>query len=168
MKPSLPSRVVGDAAWGDAPPAPLDDPALYEGLWSRRVIGYLADAAILIVAGLCLWTVNLLTLGLLSPIVLPLSVLLPIAYHGLFIGYRAATPGMALMDIEIRSWTGRRPDYPQAVLATVLFYVSVVSTGWLILLVSLFNERRRTLHDYASGTLAVRRSRVAPAEANSA
>jgi uncharacterized RDD family membrane protein YckC len=41
---------------------------------------------------------------------------------------------------------------------TVAFYVSVGVTGWLILLVALFNGRGRTLHDYLCGTVTIRPS----------
>jgi uncharacterized RDD family membrane protein YckC len=65
------------------------------------------------------------------------------------------------MDVEIRSWTGRRPDYVQAFLMTALFYATVLPTGFLVLAVALFNDRQRTLHDYLVGTLGVRRGRLA-------
>jgi uncharacterized RDD family membrane protein YckC len=39
-----------------------------------------------------------------------------------------------------------------------------LSTGFLVLVVALFNDRQRTLHDYLAGTLGVRRSRLAGAE----
>ena len=63
---------------------------------------------------------------------------------------------MQFMDVEIRSWTGRRPDYLQAFIMTALFYATVFPSGFLVLIVVLFNDRRRTLHDFLAGTLAVR------------
>ncbi|MEE8534923.1 MAG: RDD family protein, partial [Kiloniellales bacterium] len=80
-------------------------------------------------------------------------------YHSYFVGHDGATPGMRLLDVEIRVWTGRRPDYVQAFLVALLFYATVLPTSWLVLVVALFNERNRTLHDLLTGTLAVRRSR---------
>ena len=73
----------------------------------------------------------------------------------------AATPGQRLFDLEVRSWTGGRLEYSQAFLNTVLFYTSVLLTAWLILAVTLFNDRRRALHDFLAGTLVVRRARLA-------
>ena len=65
---------------------------------------------------------------------------------------------MAALDVEVRSWNGRRPDLLQAFIQTAVFYLTVAVTSWLILLVALFTNRNRTLHDYLAGTLAVRGS----------
>jgi uncharacterized RDD family membrane protein YckC len=64
---------------------------------------------------------------------------------------------MSLFGLEVRSWTGQRPTVWQAVLMAVLFYATIGPTGGLVLLVALFNGRRRTLHDLLSGTVVVRR-----------
>jgi uncharacterized RDD family membrane protein YckC len=152
--------VIG-AAWQDGPPARLDDPDLYDGLALRRAAGYLVDALLLLALIAGLWLLVILSLGLLWPLKVLVTPLLPVAYHTYFVGRSGATPGMQLMDVEIRSWTGRRPDYVQAFLMTVLFYVSVLPTGFLVLVVALFNDRQRTLHDFLAGTLGIRRSRLA-------
>jgi uncharacterized RDD family membrane protein YckC len=44
----------------------------------------------------------------------------------------------------------------QAFLQTVLFYVTAPPTGGLILVVALFNQHRRTVHDYLAGTVTLR------------
>ncbi len=155
----LPSTVVRDAAWLDEPPDPLDDPQLYDGLIGRRILGYLIDVAVLMMLAGGLWLLNMLTLFLLSPVILPLLGLLPLAYHSFFVGRNGATPGMNFLDLEVRSWTGGPPDYIQAIILTVLFYLSL--TLWPVLIFALFNERRRMLHDYLAGTITVRRSRLA-------
>ncbi len=159
----LPALAVGDAAWRDAPPDPLDDPDLYDGLIWRRMVAYLVDAlAILAIMGglfLVLTIVTVLSFGLLFPLKIVVLALVPLAYHSYFVGHDGATPGMRLFDVEIRVWTGRRPDYVQAFLVALLFYATVLPTSWLVLVVALFNERNRTLHDLLTGTLAVRRSR---------
>lgn len=166
---NLPSLTLTDAAWRDAPPDPLDRPELYDGLVWRRTIGYLVDVALIAVLLLCAWMVvglaGVLTFGLLAPLGVAVLALLPVAYHSLSIGWHGATPGMALFDLEVRSWTGHSPDLAQAFLVTVLFFMSVALSAWLILAVALFNERRRTVHDYLAGTVLVRRSRLIPAEA---
>jgi uncharacterized RDD family membrane protein YckC len=56
----------------------------------------------------------------------------------------------------VRSWTGGRPSYLQAFVQTAIFYVTVGATASLVLLFVLFSERRRTLHDFLAGTVAVR------------
>ena len=44
---------------------------------------------------------------------------------------------------------------------TVMFYLSLAITWLLVLVVPLFNERKRTLHDLISGVVVVRHSRLA-------
>ena len=44
---------------------------------------------------------------------------------------------------------------------TAVFYVTVPLTSGLILLVALFTEKNRTLHDLLSGTIVVRASAIA-------
>lgn len=156
----LPSTNTVDAAWRDAPPGRLDDPELYDGLAWRRAVGYLFDVVVLLVMVAGLWLLVILSLGLLWPVKLLVTPLLPVAYHTYFVGRDGATPGMRLMDVEIRGFTGRRPDYVQAFLMAALFYATVLATGFLVLVVALFNDRQRTLHDFLAGTLGVRRSRL--------
>lgn len=164
---NLPSLRRADGAWEDAPPDPLDRPELYDGLPWRRVPSYLVDLAVLALAYAGAWAIvgllGALSFGLLTPLGVVVLALLPVAYHSGCLGRWAATPGMMLFDLEARSWTGEPPSYAQAFLATVLFYASVAATMWLVLAVALFNDRRRTLHDYLAGTVVVRRTRLAAA-----
>ena len=163
---NLPGLSPGDTDWSDTPPDPFDWPELYDGLIWRRAIGYLVDIGLITALSLCAWMVlgviGVLTFGLLAPLGIIAIAVLPAAYHTLFIALRGATPGMALFDVEVRSWIGARPDILQAFLLTVLFYLSVALTAWLILAVALFNDRQRTAHDYLAGTVALRRSRLGP------
>lgn len=162
FRSQLPALGLGAAAWGEAPPDPLAAPALYQGLIWRRALGYLVDVVLIAALSVGLWfvagVVGILSFGLLTPLGILALAILPVAYHTYFLGQAGATPGMALFDVEIRSWTGRRPDYTQAFLATVLFYITVSLTAWLVLAVTLFNDRRRAVHDVLAGTLAVRRA----------
>jgi uncharacterized RDD family membrane protein YckC len=63
---------------------------------------------------------------------------------------------MRLFDLEVRTWTGDVPDAWQGFLMAALFYATLAITCSLILLVVLFNDRRRTIHDYLSGVVVVR------------
>lgn len=142
---------------------PFGDPARFEGLLWRRAFGYVVDLAVL--AGLlviyyfALLTLSVATLGLLTPVLVLIGSLIPTAYHTLTIGgLRSATLGMRLTGIEVRIWNGGKPGYLQALLHTVVFYVTVSFTGGLILLWPLFSNRRRCLHDLLCGTLVVRRA----------
>lgn len=161
----LPSLSAGDAVWSDIPPDPLDEPDLYDGLLLRRAVAYGLDVIVIAVILTGLWlllsVLTIISFGLLGPVQVVIMVLTPLAYHTLFVGHGGATPGMRIMDVEIRDWRGGRPSLFQAFLAAVLFYGTIIPTSWLILLFALFNDMRRTLHDLLSGTVAVRHSRLA-------
>ena len=142
-------------------PDPISWPALFEGVLWRRVIAYGIDvfciAVICAFAWLAFLVLTVLTLGLLAPILWFLFGLIPIAYHTLLLGGpRSATLGMRWLDLELRAIDGERPSLLQALVQTVLFYVTVAATGSLILLFALINRRKRTLHDVLSGTIVVR------------
>ena len=157
---SFPSQTFSHA-WAGDPPEPFAAPEYYRGVLSRRVLAYCLD--LLVIAGLMallwfvFWGLVIATLGMLFPIWVAWG-LIPAAYHTLLIGGpRSATLGMRACGIEVRSWTGDRPDHLQALVQTVLFYVSTAATCSLILLVALFERRRRTVHDMVAGTLVIRR-----------
>jgi uncharacterized RDD family membrane protein YckC len=142
-------------------PDPDAVPAIYEAILPRRVMAYLIDlvciGAIAAGIGIVFAVLWLLSFGLLGPLLWFLFGLVPLAYHTLQLaGRHSATVGMRLCDLELRSLTGERPGFFQALAQTALFYITVGATGSLILLVALFNRRRRTLHDWLSGTLMVR------------
>ena len=165
----LPSLRLGPgtrshAAWDQAPPDPLTEPDLYDGVLPRRVIAYVLDLALIlglwVALTMAFGVAGILTFGALTPLGLVVLAVLPVGYHTIFIGRNGATPGMRVFDLEVRSWTGRPPDYSQAFLTTVLFYASASMTAWLVLLVPLFTDRNRTLHDILAGTIVLRRTRL--------
>ena len=152
--------------WTGAPPGPLAHPDLYDGLLWRRSVAYLCDVVtigLLLVAGwFSLILLGLMSFGLLLPLVPLLVALIPVAYHALQVGGRHhATLGMRLFGLEVKTWTGGQPDVWQGFLMAALFYATLAFTCSLILLVSLFNDRRRTLHDYLAGVVVVRRAQGA-------
>jgi uncharacterized RDD family membrane protein YckC len=142
-------------------PDPAAFPEIYEGVLWRRVMAYVVDLFCIGLLAIGVWVVFavlwLLSFGLLGPLLWFLFGLLPLAYHTLLLsGRRSATLGMRCFDLELRSVTGHRPTFLQALVQTALFYVTVAMTCSLILLVALFNRRRRTLHDMLAGTVMVR------------
>lgn len=159
----LGQRARDHAAWDQVPPDRFAEPNLYDGVLSRRVTAYILDLILIfglwLALSLVFGVVGILTFGALTPLGLVVLAILPVAYHTVFIGRNGATPGMGVFDLEVRSWTGRRPDYSQAFLTTVLFYASISLTVWLVLLVPLFTDRNRTLHDILAGTIVLRRAR---------
>ena len=177
-KPALPSKREQprrgggpDAVWPEGPQAPrrgdlLSDPALFDGVMARRVVAYILDGfaigALALVAWMLLAGLSVLTFGLTWPLMAILAVL-PLLYHSLTIAAMGATPGMCILDVEVRLLNGMRPDLPHAVLLTILFYATVSLTSGLVLLVALFNRRSRCLHDMLTGVVTVRRSVLHPA-----
>lgn len=126
------------------------DPARLRGLLWRRVFAYSVDVLII---SFVTWLVVLIAAPF-WPVVLAL---IPLCYHSLLIGGpRSATFGQRLFSIEVRRLDGGRPTLLQAVVQTVLFYVTVTMLTPLVLVVTLFNRRRRALHDVLAGTLTLR------------
>lgn len=146
--------------WAQTPPPFSAAPGLYAGVVPRRCFAYVTDVILIAMIGICLGFVltimGLLTFGLLSPLAAIILALWPLTYHSGFLAAHGATPGMRLFGLTMRSWEGGRLSLLQAVVVTILFYVSVGLTAWLILLVALFNDRGRTLHDILANTLVVR------------
>ncbi|MBV8936245.1 MAG: RDD family protein [Alphaproteobacteria bacterium] len=154
-----------------AMPDPAALPEAYEGVLWRRTLAYFVDLCVIgVLAAFCwvgfavLW---LLSFGLLAPVLWFLFGLIPLAYHTLLLsGPWSATIGMRLFDVELRSITGERPGFLQALIQTALFYLTVGATCSLILLLVLFNRHKRTLHDMLAGTVIVRRFRLRRAAAH--
>ena len=151
---------VQEVAWSGEPPEPFASPEYYRGILVRRMLAYWVDllciGLLIVLAWIVFWMLAIASLGLLSPLLLILG-LIPVLYHTLTIGGpSSATPGMRLTGVEVRNWTGERPSYLQALVQTILFYVTVYPTWSLVLLIALFDRRRRTLHDMLAGTLVTR------------
>lgn len=165
----IPTLGFGTSSWHDAGPDPAVHPAAYRNIVGRRFLAWLVDAVILLVlvggAFVVLLISNIVTFGLLA---LPVSLaflLVPLVYYTVLLGGpRAATPGMRLIGIELRSWDNARPNYFQALLRTVLHYATVTLLSPLVLVVMLCNERGRAAHDYLSGTVVVNASPAAAAQ----
>jgi uncharacterized RDD family membrane protein YckC len=138
----------------------IQDDLLTRGVLMRRVLAWLVDVFLLAVIVSACWTMGmvfgLLTLGLGMP-VLSLLPLVPLAYHCLFlVSPLSATPGQALFGLRVRRDDDMgRPNLAQAVVSTLIFYLTLATSG-LLLLVALFTVRRRTLHDMLSGLVVVR------------
>jgi uncharacterized RDD family membrane protein YckC len=149
-----PPAIPDDDVW------PANDPDRTDGVLLRRAVAYFLDLAFI---G-CLWFVavvalsgaSLVTFGLLSG-GFALLVALPVAYHVLTIGLQGATWGQHLLGLVVCDRTLSPPSLLQALVSTVLFYLTVPPTGGLILLAALFLPGRRTLHDVLAGTVVLRR-----------
>jgi uncharacterized RDD family membrane protein YckC len=133
---------------------------LTEGVMSRRVVAWFIDAVLIGLLMAALWVVlllfGLLTLGLgfSAMTILPF---VPFGYQVLSLLCSAsATPGQQMLDLTVRRDDDLGPPTVlQAVIFTLVFYLTLALTG-LLLLIALFTERHRTLHDMLSGLVVVR------------
>ena len=123
-----------------------------------------------ILAVLFIAVFGLVTLGLgwvLFWLVSPASIVWAMVYYGASLGGpHSATIGMRVMDLELRTWYGAPGYFVLGATHAVLFYVSISFLTPLVLLVGLFNGRRRLLHDIILGTVVINssvRTPVAPA-----
>lgn len=136
--------------------------AMLHGVIWRRIAAYCVDLVILgglgIVAIMLFIPAAVLSFGLLATPLFLLFSLIPVSYHTLLVGgSRSATIGQRLFDLRVMNINGGRPDYVQAAVQCLLFYVTLMFTG-LLLLAVFFNPLHRTIHDWLSGTMVVRRS----------
>jgi uncharacterized RDD family membrane protein YckC len=168
------------SAWrngGGVPPHAFDpwlQPELFRGVLTRRVIAFLIDLIVLsipiVLAILFIAVFGVVTLGLgwvLFWLVSPASIIWALVYYGASLGGpHSATLGMRVMDLELRTWYGAPGYFVLGAMHAVLFWISVSVLSPLVLLVGLFNGRRRLLHDVVLGTVVINnsvRSQVAPA-----
>jgi uncharacterized RDD family membrane protein YckC len=159
-------------AWrsaGGVPPHAFDpwtQPELFRGVLTRRVFAFLIDIVVLsipvIFAYLFIAVFGLITLGLgwlLFWLVWPASVVWAVIYYGTSLGGpHSATLGMRVMDLELRTWYGAPGYFVLGAMHGVLFWISVSMLSPLVLLVGLFNGRRRLLHDIVLGTVVINSS----------
>ena len=159
-------------AWrndGGVPPHAFDpelEPELFRGVATRRVFAFLIDLVVLsvpVILGYVFIAVfGLLTLGLgwvLFWLAWPASVIWAIVYYGASLGgAHSATLGMRVMDLELRTFYGAPGYFVLGAMHAVLFWVSISFLSPLVVLVGLFNGRRRLLHDIVLGTVIINNS----------
>lgn len=142
----------------------LDDMRVYDGVRSRRVFAFLIDYLIvgllMIPFAILVAILGVLTLGLgwmLFGILFPAVALIYI--WNTLGGPNQATVGMRMMDLQLERLDGQRVDGMLAVIHSVLFWAANAILTPLVLLVALFTDRKRTLHDLLLGTVVTRADR---------
>jgi uncharacterized RDD family membrane protein YckC len=139
---------------------PQTDPALFEGILSKRIVAFCVDAVLvvclLIPAAIIVFVLGFVTLGLGWLLFPPLFAIVALVYIVLTLGGPAsATPGMRITGVEMRTWSGARMFPVLAVMHALVFWVSITVFTPLILLVALFTRRKQLLHDLLLGVVAV-------------
>ena len=142
---------------------PVTSPELFEGVLARRVLAFFIDVFLIAIpvvfAGLFIFVFGLVTFGLgwaLYWLLSPAAVIWALVYYGTTFGSPAsATIGMRVMDLEMRTWYGGPMYFLLGAVHAVVFWITVSALTPLILLVGLFNDRRRLLHDMLVGTVVI-------------
>ncbi|MEP9379017.1 RDD family protein [Aquabacter sp. CN5-332] len=142
---------------------PVTQPEYFEGVLSRRLVAFCIDAVIIIapivLLALFIFVFGIVTLSLgwmLFPVLGPAFVIWAIWYNAVTLGSPAsATLGMRAMDLEMRTWYGAPCYSLLGAVHAVAFWVSMSVFTPFVLLVALFNGRRRLLHDFLVGTVLV-------------
>lgn len=158
---------------GGVPPHAFDpdlEPELFRGVLTRRVFAFLIDLLVLsvpvILGYLFIAVFGVITLGLgwvLFWLAWPASVIWAIVYYGASLGGpHSATVGMRVMDLELRTFYGAPGYFVLGAMHAVLFWVSISFLSPFVVLVGLFNGRRRLLHDIVLGTVVINTSVRAP------
>jgi uncharacterized RDD family membrane protein YckC len=148
------SNFVG--ASGAAAPATRADSLA--GVRTRRIFAFCVDIVFVTILAAVLWLALLiLTLGLSLFLLPPIYPLVAFFYNGLTVsGRKMATPGMRMMDLEMRLHRdGMRVPFINAAAHALFFYLS-----WMlppVFLVPLVDEEKRCLHDMLAGVLVLRR-----------
>lgn len=139
---------------------PYEHPEYYDHVRRRRVMAFVVDFLIIgalgVAAGIAVLFLGFLTFGLgwllfggIFPVIVCLYTAVTLG------GPNSATPGMQAMNLQMRTWYGE-PIYPLLALVHVLiFYLSVTILSPFVLLVCLFSDRKRLLHDIVLGTVVI-------------
>lgn len=149
-------------AWSQQPPlsslpSPLPAAAL-QGVRTRRMTAVFIDLIIVGFLAFAIWAVlGVLSLGLLWFILPPLFPIIAFFYNGITVsGWRMGTPGMRMMDLEVRLTDGSPAPFLHAAVHAVLFYIS-----WMfpvVFIVSLLASDKRCLHDMLANMIVLRRA----------
>jgi uncharacterized RDD family membrane protein YckC len=142
---------------------PATNPEFFEGVLPRRVVAFFIDMIIITVpivfVAVCIALFGLFTFGvgwLLYYLLPAAAAIWAVFYYGLTFGSPAsATIGMRVMDLEMRTWYGAPTYFLLGAVHGIAYWVTVGMLTLLILLVGLFNERRRLLHDMLVGTVVI-------------
>ncbi|MEW6123438.1 MAG: RDD family protein [Pseudomonadota bacterium] len=142
---------------------PAVQPEYFEGVLSRRLLAFAIDAVIIIapivLLAIFIFVFGIVTLSLgwmLFPVLGPAFAIWAVWYNAVTLGSPAsATLGMRAMDIEMRTWYGAPAYSLLGAVHALAYWISVSVCTPLILLVALFNGRRRQLHDFLVGTVIV-------------
>jgi uncharacterized RDD family membrane protein YckC len=138
-----------------------DDSRAYEGVLTKRIMAFIVDYLLILLlcipAAIVLFVFSIITLGLGFMLYPALFVMVAIPYFGFTLGGSSqASPGMKMMGLAMTRSGGRQVDFLLSTVHIVLFWIVNSILTPLVLLVGLFTERSRLVHDFLLGTTIVR------------
>jgi uncharacterized RDD family membrane protein YckC len=117
-----------------------------------RWVSVRGPAAVPLLFGLLTFGLGWALYWLLSPAI----VIWALFYYGMTLGSPAsATIGMRVMELEMRTWYGAPMYSLLGAVHAIVFWITVSALTPLVLLLALFNDRRRLLHDMLVGTIVI-------------
>lgn len=131
------------------------DIARLDGVRRKRIMAFLVDFTLVcflwLIACFIIFLLGIVTLGLAWLLYGAVFPIVAVLYSGFSIDNRGATPGMRAAGLTFRLETGQKPGFLHGAVHVILFYVSVTFLTPLVLIISLFNARKRLLHDMLIG-----------------
>ncbi|SHL71034.1 RDD family protein [Roseibium suaedae] len=139
---------------------PLSEPDLFDNVRTKRIFAFFIDVIAVAILTACaavvVFLLGIFTFGLAWILYAFLGQAIALIYTAVTLGGPAAsTPGMRAMGLEMRLWHGARPYPLLAAMHVLLFWFSVSLLTPFVLLVSLFADRKRLLHDLVLGTVVM-------------
>lgn len=142
---------------------PVVTAAQLDGVRTARLFAFFIDYALILLLSVpfavVIFFLGIITLGLAWGLYALLLPLIAIIYLAKTMGGPAqATPGMQIMDIQIKRLDGARVDPFLAILHGILFWVIHTAAAILPLFVTFFSSKKRLIHDILLGTYVSRSS----------
>ena len=141
-------------------PNPDTDPQFYDGVPARRAVAWVIDTvAILLISMVLIPILGVATLGLGFFFVPVMFLMIGFGYRAGFLTARSATPGLALMGIELRTASGERFEAIEAVLHTLGYTLVIASiVGQMAsCILALVTPKGQSIPDLVLGTAAINR-----------
>jgi len=138
-------------------PDPDAQPEFYEGVPTKRLLAWCADALLIFLISAVLVPFTAFTALFYFP---GLAMVVAFLYRSVTLARGSATPGMRLMGIEFRNFRGERFDAGTAVLHTALYTVWVATMVLQLVSVALMlgSSRRQSLSDMILNSAAINRA----------
>lgn len=141
-------------------PDPIHDAQFYAGVRARRLVAFIIDFVVTaVISVLATLLFGVATLGVGFALAAPIGAVVGFLYRYFTIARASATPGMALVGVELRRRDGGRFDGWEAAVHTALFTVMFVTVLPQIVSVAMmaFGRDGRGLHDAVLGSALINR-----------